>query len=343
LGYEFGRLSLIFFYVYFGYLNVRTFREWGVPFFIRLLFAWLVGALAVAIAVNVAHLSSHLPSFRKPTLSYLLGWLTLDVCIGFSYDIWLHEHLVGHHQYTNIITIDPNIPESHEEDIFRCSPNQAWYKRYAYQFLWVPMMAFMVLVDYRLATHRYWVKGLRRNIRINYEFLNTRAKILFFSAKLLWFIRVIILPIFFWECPVWEALVMLIMSEIAAGYFVGINLPINHTTDKVDWPLIKKDEKTGGTYIDQEWAVEQVRTCKDYAHESWFFNNLFGGLNNHATHHLLPALHHSYYIEVYPIVKQCARDWNIEIPDVATYYEVIYDFVHNLWNLSADPPKMMHF
>jgi len=113
------------------YFLTKFLRDLGVSLLIRLLLAAAFGFVGVMVAVNVSHLASHLPHFHMPNLNYYIGWLSFDVCLGLSYDIWLHEHIVGHHQYTNIITIDPNAPEGFgDEALYRSSPHQNWYQRF---------------------------------------------------------------------------------------------------------------------------------------------------------------------------------------------------------------------
>jgi len=323
---------------------MKVFREWGVPLFIRLLFGGAIGFVAVLIALNIGHLCSHIPIFHKPRFNYYLGWFALDACMGYSYDIWLHEHVVGHHQYTNIITVDPNVPEGHgEEATFRCSPNQQWFKRFNFQFIYVPMLAFFVLVDYRLAPFRYWYKGYRKEIRVSGSYRGFGSLCIHSIGKLIWAIRVFYIPCCYWGLPLWEALLLIAVGDMAAGYYIGINLPANHTTSDVDWPLPKKDEKTGGLHMGSEWAVAQVSTCKDYSYDSWVLTHILGSLNNHSCHHLFPALHHSYYLEIYPIVKQTAKEWNVKTPDVGTYMDCLYDFMSNLWELGYEVnPKMKY-
>jgi len=334
--YEICRFFLLALYLGGECINMTLFREWGVPLFIRVLVSCLLGVVAVLIALNIGHMSSHVPVFHKPTFNYFLGWFSFDVCAGLAFDTWLHEHLVGHHQYTNIITIDPNAPESHGEDaLFRASPNQKWYKHFYYQFVWVPLLAFFVVIDYRLSPYRYWTKGYRKEVRVNHEFLTTRALMLFTLGKLLWFSHAFILPVFVYGLPVWEVVLLMIFGDLAAGYYIGINFPANHITNKVDWPVATKDEK-GGLHMGSEWAVAQIATCKDYAYDSWFFSHILGALNNHSCHHLFPAMHHSYYAEIYPIVKQTAKEWNVKLPDVGTYADLVYDFVRNLYDLGSD-------
>jgi len=130
--------------------------------------------------------------------------------------------------------------------------------------------------------------------------------------------------------------VAMFFHEMVAGYFIGLTVPASHVTTETDWPVVNKDPKTGELSVDVEWAVNQVATTKDYGHGNWFFKHFIGGLNDHSCHHLLPTIHHSYYEELYPIIKQAAKEFNIQIREVETQRQLIFEFFQHLWNMGYD-------
>lgn len=341
--YEFFRfLTSIGFFLFGQFVVTKKMGDWGVPFFYRILSTLFLAFFAIMIVVNVGHMASHVPAYHKPKLNTFIGWLSFDFCAGVSFHIWLHEHIVGHHQYTNIITIDPNAPETHDNDaLYRSSPNQNWYKRFASQYIWLPLISFLLITEYRMASFRFFLKGFRKEIRANPEFLNLKTFLIFLVGKFLWFWRVYYVPVAYWNCRFIEVVTLNFFAELFAGYFIGITFPANHITNKVDWPMIEKNEKTGELSINEEWAVMQAKTCKDYSPQSWIFTHAFGSLNNHSCHHLFPAMHHSYYSHIYPIVHQAAKEYNVKLPHVGNYFELVGDYLKNLWDLGYDPKKLM--
>ena len=54
------------------------------------------------------------------------------------------------------------------------------------------------------------------------------------------------------------------------------------------------------------WAVQQLTSSADFAHDSWFWTHLSGGLNYQAVHHLFPGVAHTHYPAIGRIVKQKA-------------------------------------
>jgi fatty acid desaturase len=137
------------------------------------------------VVINITHTSSHVPAFHLPRLNYYLGWLSFDVCLGCSYDIWSHEHVVGHHQYTNVIEIDPNGPDGDDGfELFRGSPNQKWSNRFYYQFIWLPLISWLIVWDYRISSIRFWLKGYRKGIRVGSYYLTKKKLICFLIRKI---------------------------------------------------------------------------------------------------------------------------------------------------------------
>jgi linoleoyl-CoA desaturase len=329
-------------FLFFYYVVVKWFREWNFPLWLRLLSCIPIGSAGLFIILNIAHMSSHVPTFHMPKLSYYLGWLSFDVCLGESFDIWLHEHAVGHHQYTNIISIDPNAPEGLAGDpgiLYRGSPIQPWYDRFRYQYIYLPLISFLLVIETRLSAYRFFFKGFRKEIRANEAFIGTRSFILFLLGKILFYYRMYYVPIVWWKYPVWEIFLIVWVIEMVAGYLVSFFVHAQHVTDSVYWPQIRTDEKTGERMVDIEWAVMQVQTVKDYSYKNWFFIHVFGSMNIHSCHHLMPALHHSHYNKIYPILKQTAKEYGIAMYEVESFPRLIHDYVLNLWKLGLNPKK----
>jgi len=132
-----------------------------------------------------------------------------------------------------------------------------------------------------------------------------------------------------------------LLIDCAGSYVFGLTLPAGHYTSDVAWPTIRTDEKTGQKMIDGEWAKLQVESTKDYAVHSPYFKHCFGHINNHAVHHLFPGLHYMHYEEIYPIVKQVCKEFNVKSPDVGTYSELLHDYFFNLYHMGYDPKLLM--
>jgi fatty acid desaturase len=76
---------------------------------------------------------------------------------------------------------------------------------------------------------------------------------------------------------------------------------VAHVTDEVEFL-----ERGADGVVPGGWAAQQVATCSDFAHGSWFWTHVSGGLNYQAIHHLFPGVIHTHYPAIAPIVKAAA-------------------------------------
>ena len=90
----------------------------------------LLGVCIAEIGVSIQHDANHGAYSRNTVLEYVLG-TTLDI-IGASSFMWKQQHVVGHHTYTNVDGLDPDIRVK-DPDVRRVSQHQPWQ---AYQVLY---------------------------------------------------------------------------------------------------------------------------------------------------------------------------------------------------------------
>lgn len=87
------------------------------------LFAVLLGVCMAEVGVSIQHDANHGAYSKNSWLEYTLG-TTLDV-IGASSFMWKQQHVVGHHTYTNVEGLDPDIRVK-DPDVRRVSQHQPW-------------------------------------------------------------------------------------------------------------------------------------------------------------------------------------------------------------------------
>lgn len=75
------------------------------------------------VGVSIQHDANHGAYSRNTMLEYLLG-TTLDI-VGASSFMWKQQHVVGHHTYTNVDGLDPDIRVK-DPDVRRVSQHQPW-------------------------------------------------------------------------------------------------------------------------------------------------------------------------------------------------------------------------
>lgn len=85
----------------------------------------------IQIGLKPMHDASHFSVTHNATVWKYLG-ASHDFMNGASYLVWLYQHMLGHHPYTNIDGADPDIVTS-EKDVRRIKESQPWYSFYLNQ------------------------------------------------------------------------------------------------------------------------------------------------------------------------------------------------------------------
>jgi hypothetical protein len=57
-----------------------------------------------------------------------------------SINSWYHQHTLGHHIFTNVNGVDPDVPAAKDGDIRRISSYQNWAPAYRFQHLYLPFL-----------------------------------------------------------------------------------------------------------------------------------------------------------------------------------------------------------
>jgi fatty acid desaturase len=118
------------------------------------------------VACHLVHDGSH-GSFTHSPFVWNCMALCQDFVNGCSSLNWFHQHVLGHHVYTNIDGADPDIAVN-EVDLRRIRPWQrhmAWYSR---QYVYMPLLYCVLMMKSRVSDFGLvYVKQRNINIRIN--------------------------------------------------------------------------------------------------------------------------------------------------------------------------------
>ena len=165
--------------------------------FTRIILMIISGIFQGMLLIHTMHDSSHTAFSHKPFIWKFVGRICMDLTCGTSFDAWLHQHVVGHHIYTNIIEIDPDLPIDKINDIRRVVPSQKYYNIYKYQYIWLPILYCIYAFKNRIQDLTQTLFGQHNGaMRVNPEFYNWESYLRQFVCKSFWFLRTIIYPIF---------------------------------------------------------------------------------------------------------------------------------------------------
>ena len=279
---EIGLLGVAFFAVLVPYVQGSWLALAAVP-----IFGWLF-------MVNFWHDALHFGLSRHPRVNQLLPYVFPWFM---SPTMWMHQHVIGHHVFTNDPHRDPDIRAAPRR--FRQSPGLAWCPAHNRQ-----KRAARVMVLYSLITllrnlvrdhlfhHAGWVNGA-----VPLVIGTRRRRLLHIAGRLLVSGSLLVWPFFlfgFWKALAFATLPSLVLSELFALFS-----QVNHLTGpNVDAAQVPSSN----------WYESQVRASCSYAMGSCLAFIMSGGLNLQIEHHLLPGVNHAHLFRLSPEIQQiCAR------------------------------------
>lgn len=109
------------------------------PWIGALVHGWSSAMLGLYLQHDACH-----ASFTRSPLVWNIMRRTYELMTGLSSVIWIHQHVLGHHPFTNVVDIDPDIIQTNPGPV-RIHENQPWIFYYAWQsWYWIPMYSQLV-------------------------------------------------------------------------------------------------------------------------------------------------------------------------------------------------------
>lgn len=294
-------------------------------FFLSCVAAAFMGWMCAMIGLVNNHDSSHCAVTSHPTLWRVVGHVH-DFLNGASFYVWIYQHVFGHHPYTNIDGMDPDIVTAEDEpDIRRIKWTQQWVPRYLYQHVYVPLIYCLLGLKTRIqdVTILFFIK---RNGAIRINPPSGSQLTVFVSGKLFFLMYRVVLPCLL--LSVWKMVVLFIIADIVASYWLALTFQASHVVSEVDWVEPGKDGK-----MTEDWAELQIQTTQDYATDSWFFNVFTGALNHQTTHHLFPGVSQIYYPQITPIVRETCKEFGVRYNYKETFFQALGSHIGHLKKL----------
>ncbi|KAL3153887.1 hypothetical protein ABBQ32_013456 [Trebouxia sp. C0010 RCD-2024] len=283
-------------------------------FWLSALCSVVLGVCMAEVGVSIQHDANHGAYSRNTSLEYLLG-TTLDI-VGASSFMWKQQHVVGHHTYTNVDGLDPDIRVK-DPDVRRVSQHQPWQSYQAYQHIYLALLyGLLAIKSILLDDFQSISTGSIGPVSISK--LTTQEKTVFWGGKLLWLAYFIILPAVKSHHS-WAALAALwLVSEAVTGWILALMFQVAHVT-----PDVAFLQQKNGT-LAHDWAAAQVATTADFAHGSFFWTHFSGGLNYQVVHHLFPGICHTHYPAIAPIVMDTCKEFNVPYKVYPTFWSALY-------------------
>jgi fatty acid desaturase len=245
----------------------------------------------------------------------------MDWFAGASMISWHHQHTIGHHVYTNVMGVDPDMPMETKGDLRRLVHQQVWTWMYKFQHIYLPVVYGLLGLKFRVQdiTGTYLAKS-NGPIRVNFY---DSPLIRIWLVKAVFVLWRIVLPLMFLDAS--NFLGLFIIAELTTGYWLAYNFQVSHVSTIADFPNGDGSDKA----LD-EWAITQVNTSVDYAHDSPFITFLAGALNYQTVHHLFPCVSQYHYPALAPIVKDVCKQYGVKFRYIPTFAQAFTLHIRHL-------------
>jgi len=221
---------------------------------------------------------------------------------------WDHQHVIGHHVFTNIFKKDPDV--NHGIGFVRIHPAFKFKSHYAYQmyFWWV----IWLISSFWLGTVYDWTgvsSGLYHGL-LPYQKMSPFRMSLHLFGRAAGLFLTIGVP--FTIFSFWKALFWAVSFNGIWGLLFMLITQTNHIVEECLEAAEQKNES---------WSVHQVVTAHDFSHQNWWWWLISGGLNYQIEHHLFPGIGSAALPKLVPLVRELCTKYGIQYNYSPTYSE----------------------
>jgi linoleoyl-CoA desaturase len=282
-------------------LSAWTFTVFApVSLAVRAIGCVVVGLAIGGVGMSVGHDANHGGYSRHHRRNRLIG-LSYDV-IGLSSYLWRFRHNFLHHTYTNVLNHDVEI---HGDGLVRMTPDMKhlWYHKFQHLFIWfvypvIPFYWSFSDLKISLFERKYHDHQVPR--------LSFSEIITLISLKLLGVVWLLGIPIYVGYSPL-VAFLGYSIAYMTYGLVICVVFMLAHVLEPAEFIVPDPHSQ----YIDDEWAIFQIRTTVDFAPRNPILNWYVGGLNYQVVHHLFPHVCHIHYPQLAPILAEVCEEFGV--------------------------------
>ena len=245
---------------------------------------------------------------------------------------WLHQHIIGHHMYTNIHNKDPDL--NHENNLtndikdvaIRYIGNTKWTTKHInqenrfFQTVSFGLLSLIIANPLVLTVTNLYNKCVYKiPIQIKYS-------ILYFIEILFNIYVIFILPFQIWS-PFY-AIKHVIIPFLLLSTIFNVTASVSH---------LHKDSIKGQN---KNWYIHQVSTSNNFGtHWPHYYTSI--GLNYQIEHHLFPTVNHCHLRDIQPIVKKLCVKHGIPYHHTSGYKEAIMGVYEHIREMGREPAPIV--
>ncbi|OCK74382.1 hypothetical protein K432DRAFT_409910 [Lepidopterella palustris CBS 459.81] len=265
--------------------------------------AVLNGWSAAMTGFYLLHDSCHASFTRKPWVWQAMRRVYESIT-GLSTLVWIYQHSLGHHSFTNVVGADPDVVDENP-GILRVHDGQQWWSFYGLQrYYWFPLYTQLILSRKLTEWKCLFYDRRFKHIKINPP--QTSEYFWCTTVMTVYSIHHFVLPYTYFNHSILRILALHTVTDIAWSTYLTLIVNASHINSEVAWPKADSQGK-----ISEDWAVLQIKSSLDFAHGDPWTTWLCGGLNYQAVHHMFPYVSQYYYPEIADIVKDTCKDYGV--------------------------------
>jgi linoleoyl-CoA desaturase len=141
-------------------------------------------------------------------------------------------------------------------------------------------------------------------------------------------VPILVLP-FLW----WQILIGFMVMHFFAGFILAIVFQPAHVVEGTSY--LMPDENGN---LENSWAIHQLHTTTNFAHNNKILSWYVGGLNFQVEHHLFPNVCHVHYRHLSSIVETTAKEFGLPYKMKETFWDALVAHAKLLKVLGATKP-----
>lgn len=250
-------------------------------------------------------------------LPYLFPWLS-------SPWTWYHQHVIGHHAYTNVARMDPDL--AHAPQLMREHDSIRWKPSHRYQHTLAQLsLVWSVAVGLGLGL----LSDIKANTRLTYnnsvpfQKLDPGRLLMHVLGRVFYVYSLFVWP--FYVFSTWKAIVWAIFPIASFSWSFMLSSQVNHLTDNTSHAS------------SPNFLKHQVLTGQDFGNNHWFARWFSGGLNTQIEHHLFPTVNHCHIPDLQPKVKAICEKHGVQYNEVETYSQAFMNHLAHTKKMGIRP------
>jgi linoleoyl-CoA desaturase len=275
---------------------------------------WAIMGLGMAgIGLSIMHDANHGAYSKNKSVNTVLGFLINF--LGAYHANWIIQHNVLHHSFTNIDQFDEDIGNP----VMRFTPDQEWKPVFRFQAFYAPFMYSIMTLYWFLSKDFERIFRYHKADLLRTQGLTLRSALLTAGFHKLWYVSLtLILPIIVVELPWWQTILGFLLMHAITGLSLALIFQPAHVVEGTEFFEVSET----GT-VENNWAIHQLKTTSNFAHDAKIFSWFVGGLNHQVEHHLFPKICHVHYKDIAKIVEKTALEYNVPYHNHKTFFGAV--------------------